>query len=78
MSFLLFVYFTLDAVYKIKAVFIMVLDGTIKIIATCLNQFTPDYQINIHGENCFTDKDQHLACNLKPHVSVVASDLDGG
>ena len=43
-----FVYFTLDAVYKVKAVFIMVLDRTTQINATCLYQLTPNYEINIH------------------------------
>ena len=42
-----FVYFTLDYVYKVKAVFIMVLDRTTQIMATCLYQFTASYKINI-------------------------------
>ena len=42
-----FVYFTLHAIYKVKAVFIMVLDRTTQIMATCLFRFTTNYKINI-------------------------------
>ena len=42
-----FVYFTLDDLYKVKAVFIMVLDRITQIMATCLYQFTPKFNINI-------------------------------
>ena len=43
-----FVFFTLDAVYKVKAVCIMVLARTTQIMATYLYQFTPNYKINIY------------------------------
>ena len=52
-SFFLWVeYFTLADVCKVKAVFVMVLDRTTQIMATCLYQFTPNYQINIHNWTC--------------------------
>ena len=42
-----FVNFIPDNVYKVKAVFIMVLDRTTQIMATRLYHFTPNYRINI-------------------------------
>ena len=68
-----FVNFILDTVYKFKNVFIMVLDGTKQIMATCLLQFAHlTTKTKIHKIitelslwfywNGFTDKDLSTDC----------------